>query len=119
MIVVSGIRNLLKPGTIAWEDFRYEQLLKLLEDKLEIEERFDDLEERVKYVNDMLKFFLEEKEGHAMERLVVLVVIILVMELGISTFEFWRHHAKPTLASLQAKWSERELEAASSSHERA
>ena len=93
------------------------QLLELLEDKLEIEERFDDLEERVKYVNDMLKFFLEEKEGHAMERLVILVVIILVLELAISTFEFWEHHAKPTVSALQDKWTDRALQARASKSE--
>ena len=45
-----------KPGTAAWSESKYEELQLLLEDEFELEERYDEMERKLAFVTQLVKY---------------------------------------------------------------
>ncbi|KAA0161796.1 hypothetical protein FNF31_03582 [Cafeteria roenbergensis] len=91
-VMGTGVQSMRLPGSAAWMDTRYEDLLAAMSDELELPTRAAEVVERLGHVSELVKFCLHEKGETAIERLEVQIVLILTVELAISAVELYHGH---------------------------
>jgi hypothetical protein len=80
-----------RPGSHAWMTDKYYKMYEDFSSEFELEERREDLEDRLRYASAVLKFCLEQKGEHTILRLDMLIVFLLTIELAIAANSLWKH----------------------------
>lgn len=74
----------IRPGSTAWKEERFSQLQEVLWDELDLQERYDELQRKLGYVNETIRYSLDvakDAKGIFLERL---IVILIAAELALS-----------------------------------
>jgi len=87
-VLLSGLRNTVRPGSTAWKDERYSALQEILWEDQDLEERYDELQRRLTYVTENVKYALEvAKDGKSifLERMIVALISAELLLSSITT----------------------------------
>ena len=84
-IVLSGLRSTVRPGSTAWKEERYAQLQEALVDELDLQERYTELQRKLEYVTEAIKYALETSKSNTSLFLERIIVLLISAELALST----------------------------------
>lgn len=85
-VLLSGLRATVRPGNTAWKEERYSLLQEQLWEEFDLAERYDDLERKLTYVNDSIKYALEVIKSNKSINLERLIVLLISAELALSVY---------------------------------
>jgi uncharacterized Rmd1/YagE family protein len=74
----------VRPGSTAWKEERFSQLQEVLWEELDLQERYEELQRKLTYVNETIRYSLDvakDAKGIFLERL---IVILIAAELALS-----------------------------------
>jgi uncharacterized Rmd1/YagE family protein len=84
-VVLSGLRSTVRPGSTAWKEERYAQLQEALVEELDLGERYTELQRKLQYVTEAIKYALETSKGNTSLFLERSIVLLISAELALST----------------------------------
>lgn len=99
-LMLSGLRTTVRPGATAWKDERYTALQELLWEEFDLEERYEELQRKLTYVNDSIKYALEVSKDNKSILVERLIVLLISAELALSLAN--KELPQRTLAYLQS-----------------
>lgn len=83
-VMLSGLRSSVRPGSSAWNEERYARMHEALWQEFELEERYEELQKKLAYITDSIKYALEVQKGSSSMRLEQAIVALISVELGLS-----------------------------------
>ena len=83
-LLLSGLRNTVRPGNTAWKDERYALLQEALWEDFELEDRYDELARKLAYITDSIRYALDVAHGNKSIQLERLIVLLISAELALS-----------------------------------
>lgn len=83
-IMLSGLKNITRPGSTAWKQERYAELQERLWDEYDLDERYDEIIRKLTYVNDVIRYSLEVSKDNKSILLERMIVVLITMELLLS-----------------------------------
>ena len=74
----------VRPGSTAWKGERYSDLQELLWDELDLEERYDELQRKLGFVNETIRYSLDMAKDAKAIFLERVIVLLIAAELALS-----------------------------------
>lgn len=72
----------MRPGSTAWKGERYSELQELLWEELDLDDRYDELQRKLDFVNETIQYSLDmakNAKGIFLERVIVLLITLELM----------------------------------------
>jgi Uncharacterised ACR, YagE family COG1723 len=84
-IMLSGLRTTMRPGMTAWNEDRYTQLHELLWEEFDLDERYEELQEKLEYIDDAIRYSLDVAKDAKSLFLERVIVLLIFAELSMTT----------------------------------